>query len=151
MVGVYISHRNGDTWTSVQLRPIGVGSRGSTVEGVVSFWQESDGSSDRFDARFTTLGNMQVIRRLESIDRGHRAITITAIGNGGIEAISESLAGDMKRLGLKPATFAPPSLRGGSANAARMGSGRQVLFSVFEHRGRTAAQIYVLGGKHANE
>jgi hypothetical protein len=154
---VYISHRKGSTWTSVQLRPLG--SQSTSVEGIVSFWRESIDSTNDFDSRIKTLRYMTVIRRLESIDKGRRAITLTAIGDASIGSISESLAGDMKRLGFAPASFAPPSLRSLSTSRvgyeavsqAWTGNGRQVVFVVFEHRGKTAAQIYVLGGKDANE
>jgi hypothetical protein len=154
---IYISHRTGRTWTSVQLRSSG--SQSTSVEGIVSFWRESIESTNDFDSRFVTLRDMKVIRRLESSDKGRGAITLTAIGDASIGSISESLARDMKRLGFTPASFAPPSLRGLSPNKvgyeavsqAWTGNGRQVVFVVFEHRGRTAAQIYVLGGKNANE
>jgi hypothetical protein len=154
---VYISHRKGSTWTSVQLRSFG--NQSTSVEGIVSFWRESIDSTNDFDSRIKTLRNMKVIRRLESIDKGRRAITLTAIGDGSIGSISESLAGDLKRLGFAPASFAPPSMRGLSnsrvgyeaVSQAWTGNGRQVVFVVFEHRGKTAAQIYVLGGKSANE
>jgi hypothetical protein len=62
----------------------------------------------------------------------------------------------MKMQGLVPASYAPPSLISGdkastpygAVSRAWIGNGRQILFSVFEHRGKTAAQIYILGGKN---
>jgi hypothetical protein len=154
---VYISHKKGSAWTTVQLRSLS--SQRSLVEGIVSFWRESIDSTNDFDSRIKTLRHMTVVRRLESIDKGRRAITLTAIGHASIGSISESLAEDLKRLGFAPASFAPPSMRGLSTSRvgyeavsqAWTGNGRQVVFVVFEHRGRTAAQIYVLGGKSANE
>jgi hypothetical protein len=151
----YISHRKEDTWVTVQVRLFNAGGR-SLVEGLVSFWQDSKYRAvSNIELRFSTLNTMQVLRRLDSVDRGRRAITVTAISDASVNAVANSLAADMKMNGLVPASFSPPALHSdtkgtnlhGSVSRAWIGNGKQVLFSVFEHRGKTAAQIYVLGDK----
>jgi hypothetical protein len=152
----YISHRKEDTWITVQVRLFSNGGS-SLVEGMVSFWQDASHLSVRKAVmHLSTLNTMQVLRRLESVDRGRRAITVTAISDASVDTVANSLAGDMKIHGFVPASYAPPSLHPGdkasnpfgAVSLAWIGNGQQVLFSVFEHRGRTAAQIYVLGGKN---
>jgi hypothetical protein len=152
----YLSYRNEDAWITVQVRPFAhVGS--SKVEGLVSFWQVSYQRVVRsIEPRLSTLSSMQVLRRLESVDRGRNAITVTAISDASIEVVANGLAADMRTHGYVPVSYAPPSLLSsdkaanlyGAVSRAWIGNGQQVLFSVFEHRGKTAAQIYVLGGKH---
>jgi hypothetical protein len=152
----YISHKKEDTWISVQVRPFSNGGN-SSIEGLVSFWQDSSlGSMGNIEPQLATLNNMQVLRRLASVDRGHTAITVTAISEASVDTVANSLANDMKMQGFVPASYAPPSLISGdkastpygAVSRAWIGNGRQVLFSVFEHRGKTAAQIYVLRGKN---
>jgi hypothetical protein len=152
----YLSYRNDDTWITVQVRLYANGGS-SKVEGLVSFWQASNQLAVRgLEPRLSTLSSMQVLRRLESIDRGRNAITVTAISDASVEVVANGLSADMKTHGYVPASYAPPSLLSGDKAAnlygaisrAWIGNGQQVLFSVFEHRGKTAAQIYVLGGKH---
>jgi hypothetical protein len=152
----YLSHRKDDTWITVQVRLFADGGT-SKVEGLVSFWQASYQLAVRgIEPRLSTLNNMQVLRRLESVDRGRNAITVTAISDASVEVVANGLAADMKSHGYVPASYAPPSLLSGDKAASLygavsrvwIGNGQQVLFSVFEHRGKTAAQIYVLGGKH---
>ncbi len=153
---IYLSHRKEDTWITVQVRAVATGGS-SSVEGLISFWQSSDQRVTRsVEPRFSTLDNMQVLRRLESVDRGRNAISVTAISEASVNTIANSLAADMKMHGFAPSSYTPPSLRSGdkamspyeAVSRAWTGNGQQVLFSVFEHRGKTAAQIYVLGGKH---
>jgi hypothetical protein len=151
----YISHRKEDTWISVQIRPFSNGGK-SLIEGLVSFWQDSRlGSMSNIEPQLAALNNMQVLRRLASVDRGRNAITVTAISEASVDIVANSLAIDMKTHGFVPASYAPPSLLSGdkastpygAVSRAWIGNGRQVLFSVFEHKGKTAVQIYVLGGK----
>ena len=151
----YLSHRKDDTWITVQVRLFANGGS-SKVEGLVSFWQASyQPAVPGIEPRLSTLSSMQVLRRLESVDRGRNAITVTAISDASVEVVANGLAADMKTHGYVPASHAPPSLLSGDKAAnlygaisrAWLGNGQQVLFSVFEHRGKTAAQIYVLGGK----
>jgi hypothetical protein len=151
----YISYRKDDSWITVQVR-LFANAGSPLVEGIVSFWQDSNYRSPiNFSLELSTLRNMQVLRRLESVDRGRHAISVTAIGSSSVDTVVNSLAADMKTHGFVPASYAPPLLLSdnkaanpyGAVSRAWVGNGRQILFLVFEHQGKTAAQIYVLGGK----
>jgi hypothetical protein len=152
----YFSHRKEGIWITIQVRQT-AGQMSPSVEGLLSFWEDSNhrvGISA--EPLLVTVRKMHVVRRLESVDKGRSAITITAVSDAGVDAIANGLAVDLKSLGFVPAGYAPPSFLPnakvanphGAISRAWIGPDRQVLFSVFEHRGKTAAQIYVLGGKH---
>jgi hypothetical protein len=152
----YFSHRKEGTWITIQVRSIEAGAS-SAVEGLLSFWQDSNQrSTPSLEPALSTLHKMQVIRRLENVDKGQFAITLTAISDSSVESIANGLAADLKTHGFVSASYAPPALLPsakdkapyGAVSRAWIGPGKQVLFSVFEHRGKTAAQIYVLGGKN---
>jgi uncharacterized protein YndB with AHSA1/START domain len=160
---LYLSQRRGGSWITVQIRPIDV----DLVEGLVSTWTEASRqplgelttaqSSRTFSIDgISTLQFVSVIRRLESSDKGKRALTLTLLSESSVAWLAESLAVDMKRLGLTPATYTPPALNANNSDLkvsrsvaqAWVGKAGQVVFTLFEHRGKTAAQIYLLEGKH---
>jgi hypothetical protein len=154
----YLSHKKSGNWISVQFRRLDV----ELIEGIVSIWQDvnerSNNPFERFE-KMASLQNIQVIRRIESSDRGHRTLNLVVIGDMSVATLLNSLVFDLKALGLSPATYAPPSLnatnqgglqgglQGSYAAQAWTGAGSQVLLIVFEHKGRTAAQIFLSGGK----
>jgi hypothetical protein len=159
----YLSHKRLGTWVSVQFRSLDHSANGDgSVEGLVSLWQDSElkaastFTDSKFDAfnRIATLARVQIIRRLESHDQGRRALSLTVLSEQSITSLAASLSQDMKLLGLSPASFAPPLMRSQSGEVvgypfisqAWAGNGSQVVFTVFEHRGKTAAQIYRLRG-----
>jgi hypothetical protein len=154
----YLSHKKSGHWISVQFRRLDV----DLIEGIVSVWQEVNerlnNPFERFE-RMASLQNIQVIRRIESIDRGHRSLNLIVVSDRSVPSFVNGLVSDLKALGLSPATYAPPSLnatkqgalqgalQGSYAAQAWTGIGYQVLLTVFEHKGRTAAQIFLSGGK----
>jgi hypothetical protein len=159
----YLSHKKFGSWVCVQFRSLDPSVNGDgSVEGLVSLWQDSElkpastFTDSKFDAfsRIATLERVQIIRRLESHDQGRRALSLTVVSEQSVASLAASLSQDMKLLGLAPASFAPPLMRSQSnigigypfISQAWAGNGSQVVFTVFEHRGKTAAQIYRLRG-----
>jgi hypothetical protein len=162
----YLSHRKSGHWTTVQFRVFEADRRGGgkdavdieLVEGIVSVWQDAHEKSrnpfERFES-MASLQNINVIRRIESVDRGQRTLNLVVVGDMSVSSLVGRFASDLKELGLMPATYAPPLLNASKqvppqapyAAQAWTGAGAQVVFTVFAHRGRTAAQLFLSGGK----
>jgi hypothetical protein len=150
----YLSHKKSGQWTSVQFRKLDF----ELIEGIVAIWQDvmerPSNPFERFE-KMASLQRIQVIRRIESIDRGHKTLNLIVVGDMSVPVLVNGLKADLKALGLSPATYAPPALnatkqgalQGSYVAQAWTGAGSQVLLTIFEHKGRTAAHIFLSGGK----
>jgi hypothetical protein len=143
---LYFSQRRDGWWVTAQIRPLSDGGS-AAIEGLLTIWRHSSGSAGLPVKELTALSMTKVIRQFDSEDGGVRSTSLTLLSEHSRDAIAQAFEANFKRLGMAPASYSPPALQASAAAAhgtskAWRGNGTQLVMTIFEHRGQTAAVIH---------
>ena len=145
----YLSNFVQNVWLTVQLRRAG---QSNKVEGLITVWRAATNTPTSMTLQISSLQKSTVLK--ESLSRDHQRVsqTLVVVSDDSVMNLAQAIASDLQRLGFARTPYSPVALKGqllkgfaGSAAAtaqAWSSSKSNVVFSVFEHSGKTAVTLF---------
>ena len=146
---LYLSNFVNDVWLTVQLRAV---DSSNSLEGLITVWRALPVKPVSMAEQLPSLRTGVVLKESLGRDQNRVSKTLVLISDQTVADLALALSTDLKRLGFERTPYSPSMLKGSPINGVRgthtalaqawSSAQSSVVFSVFEHSGKTALTLH---------